>query len=60
MWICYLIVFGITGCYTKDPEQKIKVAKTEHVRLSDHLIRLSEQVTVANYFVRFLVAHQFA
>ncbi|KEH41528.1 hypothetical protein MTR_1g052030 [Medicago truncatula] len=44
------------GYAPKDPEQKIKVNETGHDRLSDHLVRLSEQVTVALHFVRFLVA----
>ncbi|KEH16881.1 hypothetical protein MTR_0077s0060 [Medicago truncatula] len=43
------------GLAPKDPEQKIKVTETGHVRLSDHLVRLSKQVTVAIHFVRFLV-----
>ncbi|KEH37483.1 hypothetical protein MTR_2g039683 [Medicago truncatula] len=44
------------GLVPKDPERKIKVVETRAVRLSDPLVRLSEQVTVATRLVRFLVA----
>jgi hypothetical protein len=44
----------------QDPEQKSKVAETGQVRLSDHLVRLSEQVPVADSKVRLQFAHRFA
>ncbi|KEH16299.1 hypothetical protein MTR_0240s0020 [Medicago truncatula] len=44
------------GLAPKDLEQRSKWLKTGPVRLSDHLVRLSERITVTNHIARFLVA----